>query len=165
MENRFVGFIIIGTAGVIGLVTLLFNRALTNIVNATCSHGESCPMWQSINLHTNISLVLMGVILLIGLYLVFSEQIDKRFFKPKQKPKEKQISKNDYTKVLGTLPADERHVFGKLIVDQGSIFQTELVKKTGFNKVKVTRLLDKLEGRNLIERKRRGMSNIVILKH
>tara|TARA_Y100000310_G_C20693879_1_gene824129 strand:+ start:4197 stop:4685 length:489 start_codon:yes stop_codon:yes gene_type:complete len=162
MENRIVGFIVLGLAGVIGLVTLLFNRALTNIVNVTCSHGESCPMWQSINVHTNISLILMGVIILIGLYLVFSEQLDKMVFKPKP---EQTLPQQDFNKVLTTLSIDEKTVFEKLIDAQGSIFQTELVEKSGFNKVKVTRLLDKLEGRNLIERKRRGMSNIVILKH
>lgn len=37
--------------------------------------------------------------------------------------------------------------------------------KTGLTKVKVTRILDRLEGREIIERKRRGMTNVVILKH
>ena len=164
MENRVVGFIVLGTAGIVGLVTLLFNRALTNIVNTTCSHGASCPMWHSIRLHTSISLVLMGVILLIGLYLVFSEQIDRVLLKPK-KHKEKQITKSAFKKVIRKLATDEKKVFEKLIEEQGSLFQSELVEKSGFNKVKVTRILDKLEGKNLIERKRRGMSNIVILKH
>jgi len=83
-------------------------------------------------------------------------------FKPKP---EQTLPQQDFNKVLTTLSIDEKTVFEKLIDAQGSIFQTELVEKSGFNKVKVTRLLDKLEGRNLIERKRRGMSNIVILKH
>ena len=33
------------------------------------------------------------------------------------------------------------------------------------NKVKITRILDKLEGMGILERKRRGMTNVVILKH
>jgi uncharacterized membrane protein len=165
MENRYVGFIVLGTAALMGLIIFLFNRTLTNITQAACTHGPECPMWQSISLQTSISLVLMGVILIIGLYLVFSDKIDKIFFKHKSKTESKQIPKPDYTKVLATLSIDEKNVFEKLVDAQGSLFQTELVEKSGFNKVKVTRLLDKLEGRNLIERKRRGMSNIVILKH
>ena len=40
----------------------------------------------------------------------------------------------------------------------------KLMGKTDFSKVKVTRLLDKLEAKNLIERRRRGMTNAVVLK-
>ncbi len=46
----------------------------------------------------------------------------------------------------------------------GAIFQSELVDKSGFSKVKVSRILDRLEGRGLLERRRRGMTNIVLLK-
>ena len=60
---------------------------------------------------------------------------------------------------------EEKVVFGKIIDSNGSIFQSEIVERTKFNKVKVTRILDRLEGMNLIERKRRGMTNIIILKH
>ena len=59
---------------------------------------------------------------------------------------------------------DEKKIFNE-IVKENSIFQSELVDRTGLNKVKVTRSLDKLEGKGLIERKRRGMTNVVILKH
>jgi uncharacterized membrane protein len=44
------------------------------------------------------------------------------------------------------------------------MFQSDLVEGTGMQKVKITRLLDRLEGLKLIERKRRGMTNVVILK-
>lgn len=63
------------------------------------------------------------------------------------------------------LKPDETLMFDKIIEAEGTIFQSELVEKTGFTKVKVTRLLDRLEGKGLIERKRRGMTNVVILKH
>ena len=35
---------------------------------------------------------------------------------------------------------------------------------TGFGKVKITRVIDRLEGKNLIERRRRGMTNVVVFK-
>ena len=44
------------------------------------------------------------------------------------------------------------------------MFQSSLVNETKLSKVKVTRILDRLEGKSLIERKRRGMSNVIILK-
>jgi len=39
------------------------------------------------------------------------------------------------------------------------------MEKLGIGKVGITRLLDKLEAKQIIERKRRGMSNIVVLKN
>ena len=56
-------------------------------------------------------------------------------------------------------------VLEQIIAAEGSVLQSELVSTTGLTKVKVTRILDKLEGKGLIERRRRGMTNIVILKH
>ena len=48
--------------------------------------------------------------------------------------------------------------------EEGSVYQSDIIKETKLTKVKVTRILDKLEGKKLIDRKRRGMTNIVVLK-
>jgi uncharacterized membrane protein len=66
---------------------------------------------------------------------------------------------------MSSLNKDEKNVLEKIIESEGTIFQSELVNKTRFPKVKVTRILDRLEGKGLIERKRRGMTNVVVLKH
>ena len=39
------------------------------------------------------------------------------------------------------------------------------MEKLNIGKVGITRLLDKLEAKQLIERKRRGMNNIVVLRY
>jgi uncharacterized membrane protein len=44
------------------------------------------------------------------------------------------------------------------------MYQSDLVGKTGFPKAKVTRCLDALENKKLVERKRKGMGNLVLLK-
>jgi uncharacterized membrane protein len=44
------------------------------------------------------------------------------------------------------------------------MFQGELVDRSGFTKSKVSLVLDRLEARRKVERKRYGMSNIVQLK-
>jgi len=169
MRNRIVGIVIIGIAALIGFIIWSFNRALNNIVAATCTHGASCPMYETISFHTNISIGIMAFVVLIGLYLIFfgrEEKIVTRIKTAKQQAIEPgKITKQRYEKVLSSLSNEEKKVFEKIIEAQGAIFQSELVEKIGFNKVKVTRILDSLEGKNLIERKRRGMTNIVILKH
>ncbi|MBS3124728.1 MarR family transcriptional regulator [Candidatus Woesearchaeota archaeon] len=63
-----------------------------------------------------------------------------------------------------SLEGEEAQVAALLVEAQGMMFQNELVEKTQLSKVKVTRILDKLEGKGLVERRRRGMTNVIILK-
>jgi uncharacterized membrane protein len=52
-----------------------------------------------------------------------------------------------------------------LIVEEGgTIFQSQLVDKSGYSKSKVSLVLDRLEARKILERRRRGMSNVIVLK-
>lgn len=174
MKNRIVGFLIIGIALLIGILIWIFNNALTIIVETSCSHGLQCPMWGTIETQTYIGIVLMAFVFVIGLYLVFfgKEEVIVTKFRtirpaavPVQQVQQKKITAESFREVLGTLDSEEKDVFEKIIAAEGTIFQSDLVEKTGLNKVKVTRLLDKLEGKALIERRRRGMTNVIILKH
>ncbi|MBI5871570.1 MarR family transcriptional regulator [archaeon] len=168
MKNSIVGTMIMGIAVLIGLVIFLFNRALTQIVNSACVHGVACPMWGTINFQTNISLGIMGLVLLIGLYLLFFGKEERIITKTqiiKEQVEPKKITKENYEKVMGMLAPDERLVLTSIIEANGTIFQSDLAEKTNFTKVKVTRVLDKLEGRHIIERKRRGMTNVIILSY
>lgn len=110
----------------------------------------------------------MIFIVLIGLYLIFfgkEEKIITKIKTVKQQVEPKKITKENYQKIMANLEDDEKRVLEKIIEAEGTIFQSDLVDKTELTKVKVTRILDKLEGKGLIERKRRGMTNVVILKH
>ena len=88
------------------------------------------------------------------------------FSKPKIVEKIKRVEKEVRRKVIdySKLDKDERIIVKIIEESNGGIFQAELVEKSGMDKVKVTRILDRLEGRALLERKRRGMTNIVMLK-
>jgi len=62
------------------------------------------------------------------------------------------------------LDADERRVCEALMGRDGAMYQSDLLKETGFSKVKLTRVLDRLTAKGLVERHRRGMTNLVVLK-
>ncbi len=64
---------------------------------------------------------------------------------------------------LSGLPEDERRLYEIIDAAGGEILQVKLVSSGEFSKSKVTRLLDKLEGRELIKRERHGMTNMVRL--
>ncbi len=157
MRNKHVGLLIISVVLVIGLIIFLFNRALDKIVLESCTHGSSCTMWSTLSIQTWISIILMFFVILIGLYIFF--------FAKDNTYKSKKINKKDYTFILSDLSKDEKEIYEKIIDSQGTIYQSKLVDTLHQSKVKITRILDKLEGKDLIERKRRGMTNIVILKH
>lgn len=166
MKNRYVGYLVIILGLVIGLIVYMFNRALTNIVGASCSHGAECTMWDTINFQTNVSLVLMAVIIAIGIYLVFfgkEVEVVEKIVRKTIKVKEEKLKKN-YMKLMEELDDDEGAVLQKVIDANGTVFQSQIVEEVGFPKAKITRILDKLEGRGLVERRRRGMTNVVILK-
>ena len=161
MKNKIVGLIIVIISLIIGFITWSFNKALTNIINTSCSHGTTCPMWGDLNFQTNVSIGLVVFVMLIGLYLIFFGQERVEIIK-KIREKVKSEPKKNYSKIR--LSAEEKKLINIVLRSEGAMFQSDLVEKSGFDKVKVSRLLDRLEGQQLIERRRRGMTNVVILK-
>lgn len=166
MKNQFVGYLIVIIAVLLGFIILSFNMALVELVSMSCTHGETCPMWGTISFQTNVSIGVMIFVFIIGVYLIFFGREEKIVQKiVRQKAQTKTKSKKDYKEMAKKLKPEEKVVFANVAESDGVIFQSDLVDKTGFSKVKVTRILDKLEAQGLIERKRRGMSNVIIIKN
>ena len=157
MENKHVGLLIIGIAIVMGVIVGIFNIAFKDIIGQTCTHGSSCSMYNTLTSQTALSLSIVGVILIIGLFIMF--------LKPKEKIVIKKIKEKKKKLKLDGLDKDEKKVINLIQSENGAIFQRTLMEKLEIGKVKTTRLLDKLEAKQLIERKRRGMNNIVVLKN
>ncbi len=157
MENKNVGWLIIGIAIIMVIIVFLFNNVIKENIGLTCSHGSTCEMYDSLNVQTWISLVIVAVIFIIGIFLIFSKPKEKIIIRTKKEKKKKLNLEN--------LDNKEKEVV-KLIQDEnGAIFQATLMERLGIGKVGITRLLDKLEAKQIIERKRRGMNNIVVLKN
>ena len=159
MHNRNVGFIIIGIAILMILVVFLFNSALREIIASGCTaeHAIQCPMYDTVNKQTYLSLGLVSILVIIGLVLIFSKPEERIVVK---KIREKKESK---PRDLSLLRPEEKEVYN-FVISQGAMFQEELIEKTGFGKAKMSRIIDRLEGMGLVERKRRGMTNVVVIK-
>ena len=123
--------------------------------NGACVHaqGLQCPyrelnlmMWPKI-----IGAILDFILLCLGIWFFFQKKPEQEFAE-----KTKKSAMN--------LSGDEALIFNLLMTSEGIVYQNEIVEKTGLSKVKVTRVLDRLEGKRLIERRRRGMTNVVIVK-
>lgn len=156
MKNRNVGYLISAISLVILVIVVIFNYGLRSIVSTSCSHGSTCPMYNTITIQTYFSLAIGLIILVIGIFFIFSKETEKIVVR-KVKEKKKKISPEGLDK-------NEREVLRILEKENGAIFQKSLMEDLGIGKVGITRLLDKLEAKQIIERKRRGMNNIVVLK-
>ncbi len=153
MNFKQLGFLLI----IIGLLSFgifwQFTVRLNEELHKSCPLPlESCPFRTSLPIESYFGFSVSGIITLLGVFLFAKRQIKIA------------ETKKDWNKIMKTLEGCERNVFAAVKDGGGLIFQNELIKKTGFSKVKVSRVLDKLEMKNLIERRRRGMSNIVVLK-
>ncbi len=122
--------------------------------NTPGSDLSQCPVHGShiswlLLIASGITFLILGV----GVYLLFLQEhvirMEERTFKPLDASK---------------LDGEERRIYDLLKAQDGSMYQSDLIKETGLSKVKVTRMLDKLTTKGVIDRKRRGMTNLIILK-
>lgn len=156
MNNRQVGILLFVLTIVIAFIAWSYDDALNKIVNTQCSHGLSCPMYATIDAQRNLAIGLIALLLFSSGVIFFwvpAVQIVKEFITPKVKPKPPP-----------KLEGDDKTVFELLKKNNSSMYQGDILKQTGYSKVKVSRILDSLEKKELIERKRRGMANLVVVK-
>ncbi len=156
MANKNLGYALI-TVSIILLVLLLFVKAsmdeqgayLCKLVEADPNLSlEDCPA------HDNTSswlLIAAIVVVVLGLGAGISMVIPKRLTTT--------LTKVDVSK----LDSEEKSIY-EILKKNNGIYQSDLIKETGFSKVKITRVLDKLESKGVIERRRRGMTNAIFLK-
>lgn len=142
------------------IIILVFVKAdIDNLSSFLCEAVHSNPNldMSKCPVHTsNISWMIVlafGIVFLIlggGIYMIFMPGGTER-----QAFKDIDISKLD---------GDERKTYELLRKNEGSLYQSDFIKETGFSKVQTTRILDKMESKNIIERRRRGMTNIIVVK-
>lgn len=160
MENKQVGWLILGIGVVMGVMVLLFNNVLKESIGLTCTHGPTCGMYTGVRVQTWISLSIVAIIMIIGLVIMFSKPKEKIIYETKFKTIKEKRKEID----LSELNDNEKKAV-ELIKKEKGMFQADLMDKIQIGKVGMTRLLDKLEAKQIIERKRRGMNNFVVLKN
>ena len=164
MENKYVGWLLVGVAVVVEVVIYLFNNATKSVLDNSCpiiAEGHACPAYSAINSLGYFGLAITGLLAIVGVFLILSKPEERTIEKTiiKEIEKKEKLKKVD----MSALKPEERKIVN-LLLEKKAMFQADLVENLGINKVKVSRILDKLEGYGIIERKRRGMQNIIILK-
>lgn len=70
----------------------------------------------------------------------------------------------EWERTLERLRGNEEMVYAQVVDADGELPQREIVRGTDLSKATVSRTLDTLESKGLLERKRRGMGNVVVLQ-
>ncbi|MEM4348232.1 MAG: MarR family transcriptional regulator [Candidatus Anstonellaceae archaeon] len=150
-------------------IIFFYHRTLSELASSTCTDmGDFCPHEKIVETQNLIILFLMFILMIAAwlLYQAYSkkEPADMPAFNSKVQPLSSSGKKVSNSIDISALSLEEKRIIDILKENDGSVFQSDIKNKLGYSKVKVTRLLDKLEQKGIIERKRRGMANLVLLK-
>ncbi len=148
-------FVSIIVQAIVLVIILSVSLAYAQIIQSECTF-PNCTVFNHIPAQSYIAFGLLLLSMGVNVYLLV---------RPQNVHVPRTVSRIQFNKIREQLQDDEKKVFNEIMKNDGSAFQTDLVRSTGFSKVKVSRILDQLEAKNLIERRRRGMSNIVIAKY
>jgi uncharacterized membrane protein len=115
-----------------------------------CYNNEKCIVIEKGLSLSHFAIGMFSFILALGFYLLFFS-------------KEMVIEQKSYD--LSKLNKEEKMVFSFIKENkEKGVYQSRIVEHFNFPKSKVSRILDRLEANNLIERKRKGMTNVIVLK-
>jgi uncharacterized membrane protein len=156
--------------GVVAVLLLLlvasvyfYNSALSELAAGSCSDVPGdCPHETVVETQNLIISFLIIVVGIMAAWLIYSSFFASKAERPQEgearaAQRKKRVSASE-------LDADETKVAAIINSSGGSVFQSDITGKTGYSKVKVSRVLDRLEHKGLVERKRRGMANLVVAK-
>lgn len=96
----------------------------------------------------------VGVLILLALIIVLKREKMRKYFEKKDKRYEEKID---------ILRGDEQKIM-KLVIENNGIDQREIVRKTGFSKTKVSKILAELEKRDAVKKEQVGRKNKIFLK-
>lgn len=147
--------IAIGLVAIIIIFVLIYslptyfqeNASEQCVVNGECQHELQ---YESL---TTLIPIFLGIGFIIGVgafYFLYKGETTVKKLKPET--------------LLPLLNKDERKIISKLIDRKGEAIQTELSKIEGLGKVKVHRIVKKLEKRGAVEIEAHGKTNLIKLK-
>ncbi len=148
MEIRYLGIAVMALSLLMAYTVYSISSGLISSIDMSdsCSSVSTCPHVTALN-QSYVGYIGSAIMFIIGLMIFLKAGPSSR-----RRPEP------------GNLQPDEKKVYGLIQDAGGMIFQSELVEKSGFPKARVTRLLDRLESKDVLERRRRGMTNAVMLK-
>lgn len=127
---------------IIALVLVFFLGVLFAIVNGVYVEKEGDPLPIIVYGISFVSVIVGGTLVILFQW---------------------KINKIQIRRVVKILPPDERKIVTILLENNNSIEQNKLVALSGFNKVKISRLVAELEQREVVKKTNLGNTNLIVL--
>ncbi len=181
MQNKNLG-IILTILSIIIIVLLFFFKAQfqdTFGIHSTeaCPHdpatGELCPYERLVDIlpYFYSSITFLIIIGLLGIYLVFFSEKEKKIIQEYQDKitkrledvKKKELKEDKFNFLMTALNEDEQKVL-KAVREQDGITQATLRIRTDLSKTKLSFILTDLEKKGLISKQLKGKTNQIFLK-
>ncbi len=146
--------------GMIASTFAIFIKTMTPSRVQFVIEGNVVELNQVPSIYNSLDVLLIGVsCFVLGSSLIYLLQAD-RFYGEKTR-----AEPGSWDQLIEGLTVEDERRIVQIVADEGgTVFQSELVEMSGFSKSKVSLVLDRLEARGILERRRHGMSNAVVLK-
>ena len=153
---------ILAIFGLIASTFAIFVKMLTPTTVQFIVDGSVIEFSNIPQIYGSSDLILVSIsAFVMGSSLVYLWLIDKM----ESVPAEASSLQNQWNGLLEKIAnPDEKRIVSLIIDEGGTIFQSQLVDRSGYSKTKVSLILDRLEAKKILERKRHGMSNAIVLK-
>jgi len=152
VSNKDMSLLLFSITVLLSFVVYSFTNEVMDAEMAFCPiHDEvtdSCIHDNNVPSQTLYSGFLLSIMYVVSFVLFFN------------KPKKGGLS----YKKINDLSKEEKDLLKLVEEDNGVIFQSDLVKKSNLTKVKISRIVSRLEAKGAIEKRRKGMSNLILLK-
>ena len=155
--------IILAMFGLVASTFAIFTRIMMPTTIQFIIEGNIIKLNEIPNIYNSFDMVVTGIsCFVLGSSLIYLLLVGKNEVVSKD---ETSLMRSNWNKVLERLSnTDERKIIQLIIDEGGTIYQSQLVDKSGYSKSKVSLVLDRLEARRILERRRHGMSNVIVLK-
>jgi hypothetical protein len=153
---------ILAVFGLIASTFSVFVKVMTPTTVQFIFDGNTFELNLIPEIYSSFDVAVIGISgFIMGSSLVYLWLIDRSW-----SPHLKQtISTKNWDELLNKTSSPEEQKIVSLIINEGgTMFQGQLVDKSGYSKTKVSLILDRLEAKKILERRRHGMSNVVVLK-
>lgn len=155
--------IILAMFGLVASTFAVFARIMMPTTVQVIIEGNTIELTEIPSIYNSFDMAVTGIsCFVLGSSLIYLLLVSKSKVVGKDEPS---LMRSDWNKILERLSnPDERKIIQLIIDEGGTIFQSQLIEKSGYSKSKVSLVLDRLEARRILERRRHGMSNVVVLK-
>jgi GTP-sensing pleiotropic transcriptional regulator CodY len=153
---------ILAIFGLIASTFAIFVKVMTPTTVQFIIDGSVIEFSNIPEIYDSSDLILVSIsAFVMGSSLVYLWLIDRN----EPVPAEASSLKSRWNGILEKITnPDEKRIVSLIIDEGGTIFQSQLVDRSGYSKSKVSLILDRLEAKKILERKRHGMSNAIVLK-